>query len=131
MRVLLMLLMLAGTGTADVRDELTGRWVGTSICTEPRGACHDEIASYRVAKHADADKITMTLNKIVNGEELTMGVNDFVVDAKTHTLVTEFDTPRRGRARVKFTWKGEEMTGTFEMLSENRIGRNIKLKREH
>ena len=131
MRVLLMLLLLAG-GATDIRDELTGRWVGTSICTEPRGACHDEIASYRITKHADAGKVTLSANKMVNGEEQVMGVNDFTVDAKTHTLQTEFDTPRRARVRIELAWKGEDMTGTFILLSEGgRVGRNIKLKREH
>lgn len=114
---------------SDVRDELTGQWVGTSICTEPRGACHDETASYRFSKHEDADKVTASMNKIVNGEEQVMGINEFSVDAKAHTITSDFDN-RYGRYRWQFTWHGKEMTGTLSALKDGRVVRNIAVKRQ-
>jgi stress response protein SCP2 len=126
MRVLFLLLLL---GTADVRNELTGQWVGTSICTEPRGACHDEIASYRVSKSDDVHKVTISFNKIVNGEEEVMGVNDCAVDAAAHTI--QMDLQVRGNPyRWKFSWSGREMNGTLVRLSDGRIIRNVHVRKK-
>jgi hypothetical protein len=126
MRVLFLLVLL---GTADVRNELTGQWVGTSICTEPRGACHDETASYRVSKSDDVHKVTISFNKIVNGEEQVMGVNDCAVDAAAHTIQAE--TAARGETyRWKFSWKGPEMSGTLVRVSDGRTIRNIHVRKK-
>jgi hypothetical protein len=136
MRTLLFaFLLLATTAFAhhtdtDVRDELTGQWVGTSICTEPRGACHDETASYRFTKHADDEhKVTASMNKIVNGEEEVMGITEFTVDAKARTIVADYQS-RRGLIRWSFSWKGKEMTGTLINVADGRVLRNIAVKRQ-
>ena len=131
MKTILTILMLIAplARAADIRDELTGQWLGTSICTEPRGACHDEIASYRFSKHKDPDKVTVSANKIVNGEEQVMGIDVFTVDAKARTVQADIES-RRGPFRVKLAWKGKEMTGTFVSLSDGRVLRNIAIKRK-
>lgn len=133
MRNLLLVLLLAipafAHHTEDVRDELTGQWLGTSICTEPRGACHDETASYRFSKTKDSDKITVSANKIVNGEEQVMGVADWTVDAEKHTVSVDLDS-RRGPFRITLTWKGKEMTGTFTDTKTGRVLRNVALEHQ-
>lgn len=133
MRKLLLLLLLANFAyahhTEDARDELTGQWLGTSICTEPRGACHDETASYRFSKAEDPHKVTVSANKIVNGEEQVMGVSDFTVNAETHTVSTELES-RQGPFRITLTWKGTKMTGTFTDSKTGRVLRNVELTRQ-
>ena len=133
MRNLLLVLLLAipayAHHTEDVRDELTGQWLGTSICTEPRGACHDETASYRFSKAKESDKVTVSANKIVDGEEQVMGVANYTVDAQKHTVSVELDS-RRGPFRITLTWKGDQMTGTFTDSKTGRVLRNLAMKHQ-
>ncbi len=87
--VLLALALVAGLASrpaADPREPLVGVWTGDSICTPVRPACRDEKAAYHIALADRADAISMTMNKVVDGKEETMGTLIFEVDARARTL---------------------------------------------
>jgi hypothetical protein len=114
----------------DVRRELVGRWVGESICTGVRKACHDEVASYRISlSQSDPAAVTMSLNKMVGDEEAVMGVMDFAVDAASKSLIAE--ARHRDLHMVwKFQWDGPSMRGTLTEPPGGPVIRNIRLHKE-
>lgn len=134
MRLILTFLAAIAIGVsaraADVRDELVGQWVGDSLCTPVRKACHDENASYRISKkEGAANVVVISMNKIVDGQEEVMGVDDFTVDAKKKTLT--MDKVNRGATfRWLFAWKGQAMTGTLTEVANGAVIRNIRVNRK-
>jgi hypothetical protein len=113
---------------ADPRQPLIGHWVGTSICTGVRPACHDETASYWVKAGKKPDIVTIDAGKIVDGKDVLMGTLDFQVDVATRTLTSVSES---GGSRVTwtFTWSGTTMTGTAKS-SDGQVFRNIRLTKK-
>ena len=50
-----------------------GVWKGDSVCQIKDSPCHDEASVYYVSKSAQPDSFQMRMNKIVDGNEETMG----------------------------------------------------------
>ena len=114
----------------DVRRELVGRWVGESICTPVRKACHDEIASYRISlSESDPSVVTVSLNKMVAGEEVVMGVTDFTVDSAARRMIAHV---RFKKLHMVWScgWEGMEMRGTLVEPPGGPVIRNIRLHKE-
>ena len=51
-----------------------GVWRGTSTCLIRPSACHDEIVVYRITQGSVRDSLALDGRKIVNGQEVEMGV---------------------------------------------------------
>jgi hypothetical protein len=51
-----------------------GVWRGTSSCLIRPSACHDETVVYRITHGSVPDSLAMDGRKIVNGQEVEMGV---------------------------------------------------------
>jgi hypothetical protein len=112
-------------------DPLVGTWRGTSICTPVRPACHDEIAVYHIAPSPKADTIEMTMNKVVNGEEVSMGGTvEYHVDQPTRTLTYEMAARDGTRGMFRFTWSENKMTGALIQLPGGEVVRNISLEKQ-
>ena len=123
------MILLAATA-ADPRAPLVGLWLGDSVCTAVRPACRDEKAAYHVALAPAAhDVVSMTMNKIVDGSEVEMGVLEYKVDFRNHRLSSEFT---RGELHLlwSFTWSGSRMKGTLKSLPAGDVIRNITLTRK-
>ena len=112
---------------ADPRQELIGHWVGTSICTAVRPACHDETASYWVKENKSENVITIDAGKIVDGKDESMGTSDFRIDWKTHTLSGSLGP--NGQATMTLVWSGSTMTGTMKQ-PDGQVIRNIRLSKQ-
>jgi hypothetical protein len=120
--VLIALLVLLEA--SDARSVLYGKWDGESICTNVRPACHDEHAVYHIASSDKPDVVAMTMNKVVDGKEETMGTLEYHVDPAATTLTSEF----RG-----FVWTfdrtGGRMQGTLKQLPNGEVIRNIRIEK--
>ncbi len=116
------LLLLAA---ADPREPFVGHWVGPSICTAVRPACHDETASYWITRGKAADVVTMDARKIVDGKDEVMGPPlDFHVDPAAQTIVGVMVHKDGSRSTWAFTRSGNEMTGTLKQ-PDGQVVRNI------
>jgi hypothetical protein len=51
-----------------------GVWRGTSKCMVRPSACNDEVVVYRIARVNATDSLTIDGRRIVNGQEVEMGV---------------------------------------------------------
>lgn len=112
--------------TAFDQDEaqLIGNWAGDSICQVKNSACRDEKVVYHIAKGSDADNVTISADKIVDGKAINMGTGDYTYDRKNGTLINESE----GRV-WKFTVKGKAMEGTLTMPDKT-VYRRVTLKKE-
>lgn len=119
-----------GDDAASNVAALVGTWRGTSICTPIRPACRDEIAVYHIAASADPNMIAMTMNKVVNGEEVEMGGTlNYAIDYSARTLSHEILARDGTRALFGFTWSGTKMSGTLIQLPGREVVRNIQLEK--
>jgi len=106
---------------------LIGDWCGESICVGEIGACKDEQVVYHISiDPADATKVKIGADKIVNGKPEFMGDIDLKFDARNNTLTGELTTPRY-HGVWEFTVKGNTIWGTLSLLPERRIARQIKV----
>ena len=112
---------------AQQPSSLIGDWTGESICVGDIGACKDEQVLYHISVDpADATKVKIAADKIVNGKPEFMGDILLKYDAAQNTLVGNLETPRF-RGVWEFTVKGNMMWGTLSLLPERRIGRQIRV----
>ena len=51
-----------------------GVWHGTSLCLVRPSACNDEVVVYRISRGKASDSLSMDGRRIVNGQEVEMGV---------------------------------------------------------
>ena len=51
-----------------------GVWRGTSLCLVRPSSCNDETVVYRISRANSGDSLSMDARKIVNGQEVEMGV---------------------------------------------------------
>ena len=113
-------------------SDLTGNWSGESLCAdrEKFPGCHDEQVVYRIAKtDGKANVLTVTMDKLVNGEAQTMGVLEFVYDAEKQTLVNEF-TRNKFHGIWEFAVSGGEIKGTLTSLPDKTIARRIIVRKD-
>ena len=135
MRILstaLLLIGIASPGACQTtnHDALIGAWAGESICTKLRPACHDEHALYRIASTPnDESTLQMSMAKVVDGQEIVMGVLPFHVDDKRRVLSSEFSSGELHHLWT-FEWSGSHMTGTLATLPKKEIVRNIDLRKQ-
>jgi hypothetical protein len=57
-----------------VTSTAVGVWRGTSSCLVRPSACNDEVVVYRIARVSASDSLTIDGLRIVNGQEVDMGV---------------------------------------------------------
>jgi len=131
---LLALVGLAGSAAASgaATDRIVGTWRGTSLCVDLKvaPACHDEEVVYEIKPAAGkADTVTVSADKIVNGERLPMGVIDFTYDDKDATWKGEVTSPRYHSLWI-LKVEGASIKGTAEDLAAKAVIRRIDLGRQ-
>jgi hypothetical protein len=124
-------LIIAATLIAgDPRAVLVGTWIGESICTPVRRACHDEQAVYHITIPKKAGVVDMLMNKVVDGEEVEMGGTvEYIVNADATSLTSEY-TYNGNHLRWSFTRNGNEMRGTLMNVPDGAIIRNIHVAKK-
>jgi hypothetical protein len=123
---------LSTAAQGDDINKLVGDWSGESVCVnrEKFPACKDEQVVYHVAPaEGKADTVTITADKIVNGKPETMGVIDFVYDARKQTLTGEF---KNGRVHIslELAVKGDTLEGGFYSLPDRTQARRVRVKKD-
>jgi hypothetical protein len=117
-------LFAAGQDAGD-ESKLIGNWSGESKCTGARSACHDETVVYHIAKLSGKPGwMSISADKIVNGEPVNMGTLQFQYDTTNHTLTCE-----HAQGVWRFKVDGFNMEGTLT-LTDKTVGRHVKLKKE-
>jgi len=123
----LIFLFLATSVVRTQTSSLTGEWTGESICVGEVGACKDEQVVYHVSVDpADATKVKIAADKIVNGKSEFMGDIVLKYDSRNNTLTGDLQA-LRFRGVWEFTVKGNMMWGTLSLLPERKIGRQIRV----
>lgn len=93
--ILLMLPLMGNTFSSPAVDGGTaafvGVWKGDSVCQVKDSPCHDEVSEYYVTKGAQPDHFQMTMNKVVDGKEVTMGTLGCQSGTDAGTYVCRFD----------------------------------------
>ena len=119
------LALSAAAQNTDDESKIVGNWSGESKCTGARPACHDEAVVYHIAKLSGKPGwLSISADKIVNGEPVNMGTLPFQYDPASHTLTCEY---AQGIWRLKVD--GLNMEGTLT-LTDKTVGRHVKLKKE-
>src|SRR5689334_9511974 len=100
----LVVLIAASTAPADdpVRA-IVGEWRGTSACVDRQAApaCADETVVYEIAARPDnANVVTVTADKVVDGTRVPMGDLTFTYDAVHGWWASELENPR-----VRGAWR--------------------------
>jgi len=109
---------------------IAGSWSGTSICVdrEHYPACRDEQVVYEARlSHASPDTVTISADKIVNGNREPMG-EYACIPLGDGSWVSEVRTPRY-HIRLVLRMAGDRLTGTLTDLDSGRRVRDIALKR--
>jgi hypothetical protein len=109
----------------SAQDQVAGVWRGESICASDRAACVDERVVYYISVIAEKPGVvSIRADKIVNGQDVTMGTGEWKHDAEHHALV--WDTPRQ-------IWllkiEGNTIKGTLT-LADKTIIRRMTLVRD-
>ena len=102
---------------------IVGTWRGHSTCTITASACHDEINIYRIARIAGLlSRVSVMGSKIVSGDTIVMGTEDWTYDARSHALAS-LD------GRFRLIMSGNQLQGALTV--NGTVFRRIYLEREH
>jgi len=118
--ICLLLISYAALAAADDPRPVIGTWEGESICTVRPSPCHDEHVIYDIT--ADKEKLSISMDKVVNGERENMGA--LPCTYKSSTLRCTF------RDTVwTFAIKDKQMQGELH-LGDGTLYRRIKAQRK-
>jgi hypothetical protein len=120
--VAVMIGLVAGSVGADPISAV-GTWRGHSLCTVKPSACHDEVIVYHFARGPRADALVLTANKIVGGEEGTMGVLDCTVGEGGRGITCPIE-----KGVFRYRIEGRTLTGTLT-LTNGQVFRRIDATR--
>ena len=109
---------------SDDLASLVGDWRGESLCQVKPSPCHDEVVVYHIARGAKPEAVTMSADKIVNGEAQNMGSLDCQFDAAKHALTCVIP-----RGTFHFTFSGNKMEGTLT-TTDGVLFRKISAKKQ-
>jgi hypothetical protein len=113
------------SATLNAADSPVGTWRGQSTCQVKASACRDEDSVYRAAAVPKSEtRITLSANKIVNGQEVNMGTSECSYSPATHAL----DCPLPNGNTVRLTLDGDTLNGTMT-LADGTAWRKIELRR--
>jgi hypothetical protein len=102
-----------------------GVWRGTSKCMVRPSACNDEVTVYRIARVNASDSLTIDGRRIVNGQEVEMGVLGCVSTASGAQL-----TCAMPNGVWHFTIRGDSLVGELRS-PDNKKSRDVRAARSH
>ena len=108
-------------GAANVGD-VVGTWEGESKCTIANSPCHDEHVIYEIVKVPNSDELTVTADKVVNGQRETMG--SLSCRLEESTLKCTYKT-----SHWDFIVNGRQMNGTLK-LGDGTLYRRVSLTKK-
>ena len=102
-----------------------GVWRGTSKCMIRPSACNDEVTVYRIARVNASDSLTIDGRRVVNGQEVEMGVLDCRSAASGAQL-----TCAMPQGVWNFTIRGDSLVGELRS-PDNKKSRDVRAARSH
>jgi len=100
-----------------------GVWRGTSTCLIRPSACHDEIVVYRITHASVRDSLALDGRKIVNDQEVEMGVLGCRVAQPGTQVICVIPS-----GEWRFTIRGDSLVGELR-LSDNTTSRDVRAAR--
>lgn len=134
MKIRILFLMLVAAlslpATKAQTTSLAGDWTGESKCAGNNPSCHDEHVVYHISMDfADATKVNISADKIVDGQLEWMGNIALKYDPAKQTLTGDLDNARY-KGIWEFTVKGNIIEGTLSLLTpEKTVGRRIRVQK--
>ena len=124
-QILLMAMLAPAAIAGDDISQLVGTWRGDSTCVARNTACHDETVVYHLANLPDKPGyVSVSADKIVNGQAINMGTLEFHYDQADHTLICKY---AQGVWRLKVV--GEKIDGTL-IRQDGTEFRRVTLRKE-
>ena len=108
---------------ATPKSNPVGVWRGTSKCMVRPSACNDEATVYRIARVNASDSLTIDGRRIVNGQEVEMGVLGCVSAAAGAQL-----TCAMPQGVWHFTIRGDSLVGELRS-PDNKKTRDVRAAR--
>ena len=103
-------------------NDVLGTWEGESKCTVASSPCHDEHVIYEIAQSQNSQELTVTMDKVVNGERGTMG--SLSCRLQDNDLNCTYNS-----SHWDFTVQGKQMIGTLK-LADGTLYRRISAKKK-
>ncbi len=100
-----------------------GVWRGTSTCLIRPSACHDESVVYRITLGSVRDSLEMDGRKIVNGQEVEMGVLGCLAAQSGAQVICVIPS-----GVWRFTIRGDSLVGELRS-SDNSKTRDVRTAR--
>ena len=108
---------------------LSGDWIGESLCFGNNPSCHDEKVVYHISiDPADATKVKIGADKIVDGKPEFMGDIFLKYDATKQTLTGDLQNSRY-HGLWEFAVKANIIEGGLYILPERATGRKIRVQK--
>ena len=105
------------------RPDPLGTWRGTSICQVRPSACRDENVVYRITRTTTRDSLALDGRKIVNAEEVEMGVLGCRFEAPTARLTCQIPN-----GVWQFTIRGDSLVGELRQPDGTKV-RDVRTQR--
>ena len=102
-----------------------GVWRGTSLCRVRPSPCNDESVVYRITRLNASDSLSVDGRKIVNGQEVEMGV----LGCRSAVSGAQL-TCTMPNGVWRFTIRGDSLVGELR-LPDNRKFRDVSTARSH
>jgi hypothetical protein len=123
--IVLIALLAPAALEGDELSRFLGKWRGDSSCVARNTACHDETVVYRLSNlPSKPGHVSVSADKIVNGNAINMGTLEFRYDQSQQMLVCEYS-----QGVWRFKLNGEGMEGKLT-LQDGTEFRRVTLKRE-
>jgi hypothetical protein len=106
-----------------VASNPVGVWRGTSKCVVRPSACNDEVTVYRIARVNASDSLTIDGRRVVNGQEVEMGVLGCRSDASGAQV-----TCAMPNGVWRFTIRGDSLVGELRS-PDNKKSRDVRTAR--
>jgi hypothetical protein len=105
------------------RPDPLGTWRGTSLCQVRPSACHDENVVYRITRTITPDSLAVDGRKIVDAEEVEMGVLGCRFEAPSARLTCPISS-----GVWQFTIRGDSLVGELRTSDGTKV-RDVRTKR--
>ena len=110
---------------ATATSNPVGVWRGTSKCMVRPSACNDEVTVYRIARVNASDSLMLDGRRIVNGQEVEMGVLGCRSAASGAQVTCTIPN-----GVWNFTIRGDSLVGELRS-PDNKKSRDVRAARSH
>ena len=100
-----------------------GVWRGTSSCLVRPSSCNNDVVVYRISRTQATDSVAVDARKVVDGQEVEMGVLGCGVDAQGRQITCSIPN-----GVWHFTIRGDSLVGELRLPDSTRV-RDVRAAR--